>query len=151
MFRTEGFIILNWDMEKEKILEICNALSKGNLMETLEMEFVDVGDDFLSARMPVTPRVHQLDGVLHGGATVALAETVGSAAVSVLNRDANVSTVGIEISANHVRSVRSGYVTATARPIHSGKTIQLWEIKVVDEDDNLISHCKLSTFSRPKK
>ncbi len=151
MFRTEGFIILNWDMEKEKILEICNALSKGNLMETLEMEFVDVGDDFLSARMPVTPRVHQLDGVLHGGATVALAETVGSAAVSVLNRDANVSTVGIEISANHVRSVSSGYVTATARPIHSGKTIQLWEIKVVDEDDNLISHCKLSTFSRPKK
>lgn len=151
MFRTEGFIILNWDMEKEKILEICNALSKGNLMETLEMEFVDVGDDFLSARMPVTPRVHQLDGVLHGGATVALAETVGSAAVSVLNRDTNVSTVGIEISANHVRSVSSGYVTATARPIHSGKTIQLWEIKVVDEDNNLISHCKLSTFSRPKK
>ena len=151
MFRTEGFIILNWDMEKEKILEICNALSKGNLMETLEMEFVDVGDDFLSARMPVTPRVHQLDGVLHGGATVALAETVGSAAVSVLNRDASVSTVGIEISANHVRRVSSGYVTATARPIHSGKTIQLWEIKVVDEDDNLISHCKLSTFSRPKK
>ena len=138
-------------MEKEKILEICNALSKGNLMETLEMEFVDVGDDFLSARMPVTPRVHQLDGVLHGGATVALAETVGSAAVSVLNRDTNVSTVGIEISANHVRSVNSGYVTATARPIHSGKTIQLWEIKVVDEDNNLISHCKLSTFSRPKK
>jgi len=151
LFRTEGFIILNWDMEKEKILEICNALSKGNLMETLEMEFVDVGDDFLSARMPVTPRVHQLDGVLHGGATVALAETVGSAAVSVLNRDTNVSTVGIEISANHVRSVSSGYVTATARPIHSGKTIQLWEIKVVDEDNNLISHCKLSTFSRPKK
>ena len=151
MFRTEGFIILNWDMEKEKILEICNALSKGNLMETLEMEFVDVGDDFLSARMPVTPRVHQLDGLLHGGATVALAETVGSAAVSVLNRDSNVSTVGIEISANHVRSVSSGYVTATARPMHSGKTIQLWEIKVVDEDNNLISHCKLSTFSRPKK
>ena len=137
-------------MEKEKILEICNVLSKGNLMETLEMEFVDVGDDFLSARMPVTPRIHQLDGVLHGGATVALAETVGSAAVSVLNRDANVSTVGIEISANHVRSVSGGYVIATARPIHMGKTIQLWEIKVVDEDNKLISHCKLSTFSRQK-
>ena len=138
-------------MEKEKILEICNALTKGNLMETLEMVFVDVGDDFLSARMPVTPRVYQLDGVLHGGATVALAETVGSAAVSVLNRDVNVSTVGIEISANHVRSVSSGYVTATARPLHMGKTIQLWEIKVVDDDNNLISHCKLSTFSRPNK
>ena len=138
-------------MEKEKILEICNALTKGNLMETLEMEFVDVGEDFLSARMPVTPKVHQLDGVLHGGATVALAETVGSAAVSVLNRDPKISTLGIEISANHVKSVRSGYVTATAKPLSMGKTIQLWEIRVVDEEDNLISHCKLSTFSRPKK
>ena len=137
--------------DKEKILLMCNAFSKNTLMETLEMEFVDVGDDFLSARMPVIPRVHQLDGVLHGGATVALAETVGSAAVSVLNRDANVSTVGIEISANHVKSVRSGYVTATARPLHMGKTIQLWEIKVVDDDNNLISHCKLSTSSRQKK
>jgi len=138
-------------MEKEKILEICNALTKGNLMETLEMEFVDVGEDFLSARMPVTPKVHQLDGVLHGGATVALAETVGSAAVSVLNRDPKISTLGIEISANHVKSVRSGYVPATAKPLSMGKTIQLWEIRVVDEEDNLISHCKLSTFSRPKK
>ena len=138
-------------MEKEKILEICNALTKGNLMETLDIEFVDVGEDFLSARMPVTPKVHQLDGLLHGGATVALAETVGSAAVSVLNRDPKISTVGIEISANHVKSVRSGYVTATAKPLHVGKTLQLWEIRVVDQEENLISHCKLSTFSRPKK
>jgi 1,4-dihydroxy-2-naphthoyl-CoA hydrolase len=138
-------------MEKEKVLEICNALNQGNLMETLEIEFVDVGEDFLSARMPVTPKVHQLDGILHGGATVALAETVGSAAVSVLNRDPNVSTVGIEISANHVKSVSDGFVTATAKPLHMGKTIQLWEIRVVDEQNNLISHCKLSTFSRSKK
>jgi 1,4-dihydroxy-2-naphthoyl-CoA hydrolase len=92
-----------------------------------------------------------LDGLLHGGATVALAETVGSAAVSVLNRDPKISTVGIEISANHVKSVRSGYVTATAKPLHLGKTLQLWEIRVVDQEENLISHCKLSTFSRPKK
>ncbi len=138
-------------MEKQKILERCNALTKGNLMETLQIEFVDVGEDFLSARMPVSSRVHQLDGILHGGATVALAETVGSAAVAVLNRDAKVSTVGIEISANHLRSVSEGHVTATAKPIHMGKTIQLWEIKVVDHQQQLISHCKLSTFSRPKK
>jgi 1,4-dihydroxy-2-naphthoyl-CoA hydrolase len=149
--RAEGFIVLISNMEKEKVLEICNALNQGNLMETLEIEFVDVGEDFLSARMPVTPKVHQLDGILHGGATVALAETVGSAAVSVLNRDPNVSTVGIEISANHVKSVSDGFVTATAKPLHMGKTIQLWEIRVVDEQNNLISHCKLSTFSRSKK
>lgn len=138
-------------MDKEKILEICNAMVKGNLMETLDIEFVDVGADFLSARMPVTPKVHQIHGVLHGGATVALAETVGSAAVPVLSQDPNVSIVGIEISANHLKSVSSGYVTATAKPLHMGKNIQLMEIRVTDEDENLISHCKLSTFSRPKK
>lgn len=137
-------------MDKQKILEACNAFSKGSLMETLEIVFVDVGDDFLSARMPVTPRVHQLHGVLHGGATVALAETVGSAAVAVLNHNPQISTVGFEISANHVKSVRSGYVTATAKPLHMGKSIQFWEIRVVDEEENLISHCKLSTFSRSK-
>ena len=138
-------------MDKEKLLEICNAMVKGNLMETLDIEFVDVGADFLSARMPVTPKVHQIHGVLHGGATVALAETVGSAAVPVLSQDPTVSIVGIEISANHLKSVSSGYVTATAKPLRMGKNIQLMEIKVTDEDENLISHCKLSTFSRPKK
>tara|TARA_B100000035_G_C20686394_1_gene416318 strand:- start:169 stop:585 length:417 start_codon:yes stop_codon:yes gene_type:complete len=138
-------------MDKDNILRICNALVKGNLMETLAIEFMDVGTDFLSARMPVSPKVHQLDGLLHGGATVALAETVGSAAVSVLSQDPNVSTLGIEISANHLKSVRSGFVTATARPLKMGKTVQLMEIRVTDEDNNLISHCKLSTISRPKK
>ena len=138
-------------MDKEKTLEICNAMVKGNLMETLDIEFVDVGADFLSARMPVTHKVHQIHGVLHGGATVALAETVGSAAVPVLSQDPNVSIVGIEISANHLKSVSSGYVTATAKPLRMGKNIQLMEIRVTDEDENLISHCKLSTFSRPKK
>ena len=138
-------------MEKEKILEICNGMVKGNLMETLEIEFVDLGEAFLSARMPVTPKVHQIHGLLDGGATVALAETVGSAAVSVLSQDPSISTVGIEISANHLKSTSSGYVTATAKPLHMGKTIQLIEIRVVDDQDNLISHCKLSTFSLPKK
>jgi len=138
-------------MDKEKILEICNAMVKGNLMETLDIEFVNVGEDFLSARMPVTPKVHQIHGVLHGGATVALAETVGSAAVPVLSQDPNVSVVGIEISANHLKSVSSGYVTATAKPLRMGKNIQLMEIRVIDEESNLISHCKLSTFSRQQK
>ena len=138
-------------MDKEKVLKICNALIKGNLMETLEIEFVDVGEEFLSARMPVTPKVHQIHGLLHGGATVALAETVGSAAVPVLTQDPSIRVVGIEISANHLKGVSTGYVTATAKPLRMGKTIQLMEIRVTDEEDNLISHCKLSTFSRPIK
>ncbi len=74
-------------IEKEKILSFCNAIANGNLMETLGIEFVDVGEDFLSARMPVTQKVYQPDGVLHGGAKLVLAETVGSAAVAVFNRD----------------------------------------------------------------
>jgi uncharacterized protein (TIGR00369 family) len=138
-------------MEKEKILALCNAIAKGNLMETLEIKFVDVGEDFLAARMPVNQKVYQPDGILHGGATVALAETVGSAAVAVFNRDHGVITRGIEISANHVKSVKEGHVIATARPIHLGGTTQLWEIKVTDDDNNLISLCKLTTITLDKR
>ena len=138
-------------VEKQKILSFCNSIAKGNLMETLEIEFVDVGEDFLAARMPVTQKVFQPEGILHGGATVALAETVGSAAVAVFNRDPGVITRGIEISANHVKSVKEGYVTGTARPIHLGRTTQLWEIKVTDDDNNLISLCKLTTITLDKR
>ena len=138
-------------VEKQKILSFCNSIAKGNLMETLEIEFVDVGEDFLAARMPVTQKVYQPEGILHGGATVALAETVGSAAVAVFNRDPDIITRGIEISANHVKSVKEGYVTGTARPIHLGRTTQLWEIKVTDDDNNLISLCKLTTITLDKR
>lgn len=137
-------------MDKKQILAMSNALRKNTLMETLEIEYVDIGEDFLTARMPVTKKVHQPDGVLHGGATAALAESVGSAAVFVLNQDPSILVRGIEITANHVKSISSGYVFAKAKVIHKGKTIQLWEIKVTDEKDQLISLCKLTTYSRKK-
>ena len=139
-------------MDKEKLLAFFNAATPNTLMETLAIEFVDLGDDWITARMPVTTKVHQPDGVLHGGATVALAESVGSVAVFVLNQDRNILVRGIEISANHVKSIATGFVYATARPIHNGRTIQLWEIRVTDEEDTLISLCKLTTYKRdPKK
>ena len=138
-------------MDKNKILEMSNAICKDTLMETLEIDFIDVGEDFLTARMPITVKVHQPDGVLHGGATAALAESVGSAAVFVLNKNPKAIVRGIEISANHLKSVSSGYVVATARPINLGKTIQLWEIKIEDEDKQLISLCKLTTYTRYKE
>ncbi|MFD0797414.1 PaaI family thioesterase [Maribacter chungangensis] len=135
---------------KEKILNICNASSKNTLMETLEIEYVDVGEDFLVGRMPVNPRVHQPDGVLHGGAMVALAESVGSAA-SYIFLDAQQFVVrGIEISANHVKSIVSGHVFAKATFIHKGRTTQLWDIKITDEADQLISVCKLTTIALPR-
>ena len=138
-------------MEKEQILSITNEICKNTLMETLMIEFIDAGENFLKARMPVNNKVHQPDGVLHGGATAALAESVGSAAVFILNKDPNIQVRGIEITANHLKSVSKGFVYATASPLHQGKTIQLWDIRVEDENSNLISICRLTTFKKSKK
>lgn len=138
-------------MEKEQILALCNASSKNTLMETLNIEYVDVGEDFIVARMPVTPKVHQPDGVLHGGATAALAESIGSVAVFVFSKEPDAVVRGIEISANHLKSVSSGYVYATASPVHLGRTIQLWEIRVTNEAEELISICKLTTYKRKQQ
>ncbi len=136
---------------QEKIIRICNDIRKDTLMDTLEIEYIDVGEDYLTAKMPVTAKVHQPDGVLHGGASVALAESVGSAA-SYVFLDGNKFVVrGIEISANHLRSIREGYVFAKATIIHKGRTTQLWEIRITDEEGQLISLCKLTTIALPKE
>ncbi|HMB99981.1 MAG TPA: hotdog fold thioesterase [Flavobacteriaceae bacterium] len=137
-------------LSKEEFLAQANAASKGTLMEALDIEFIDFGDDYVTAKMPVTPRVHQPDGVLHGGATVALAESVGSFASHVFANLEEKFVRGIEISANHIKSVRSGFVYAKATFIHRGRTTQLLDIKVTDDDGNLISLCKLTTISLPK-
>lgn len=136
---------------KEKILAICNQSCKNTLMETLDIEYVDVGEDFLVGRMPVSPKVHQPDGVLHGGAMVALAESVGSAASYIFLDAQQYMVRGIEISANHVKSIVSGYVFATARFVHKGRTTQVWEIRITDAQDQLISICKLTTIALPRK
>ena len=137
--------------DKERILNYCNEVSKNTLMETLNIKYVDAGEGFLVATMPVNSSVHQPMGLLHGGATVALAESVGSAA-SFLFVNTEISEVrGIEIAANHVKSKRNGIVTATARIVHQGKSIHLWEIKITDENDNLISVCKLTNMVLPKR
>ncbi|MEH6763248.1 MAG: hotdog fold thioesterase [Aequorivita antarctica] len=135
----------------EEILAGCNKMCQNTLMETLRIEFTEVGDDFIIARMPVTPRVHQPDGVLHGGASVALAESVGSAgAYFFLNSD-EIVIRGIEIAANHVKSVRDGYVYAHATIVHKGRTTQLWQIKITNEAGELVSLVKLTTLTLPKK
>lgn len=138
------------DRTEKEILEQCDAMCKSTLMETLDISFYEVGENYLSAKMPVTPRVHQPDGVLHGGAMVALAESVGSAASYIFLNSKDFHIRGIEISANHVKSIRNGYVFARAEIIHMGRTTQLWDIKIRDEEDNLISVVKLTTISLPK-
>jgi uncharacterized protein (TIGR00369 family) len=137
--------------DKAKILQNCNDFSKNTLMETLEIEFIDVGEDFLKAKMPVNSRIHQPMGLLHGGASVALAESVGSAASMLFVNAEKQEVRGIEISANHLRSKREGTVFATAKIIHQGRSIHLWEIKIEDEEGKLICLCKLSNIVLPKK
>lgn len=138
-------------MDKEKTLLALNSLNKNTLMETLKIEFVDVGEDFLKAKMPVNTAVYQPFGILHGGATAALAETVGSCA-SALFVDTKTKIVkGIELSINHIKSVKEGFVFGIGKPIHKGRTTHLWEIKIVDEKDNLISICKLTNIVLDKK
>ncbi|RTY73514.1 PaaI family thioesterase [Flavobacterium sp. GSP27] len=137
--------------DKEKILQYCNHISKNTLMQTLNIEYTDAGEDFLVATMPVNPSVHQPMGLLHGGASVALAESVGSAA-SMLYVNSELSEVrGIEISANHLKAKRDGIVTATARIVHKGRSIHLWEIRITDENNTLISLCKLTNMILPKR
>ena len=138
-------------MTKEEILELSRKVSKNTLMETLDIEFTEVGEDYLVARMPVTPKVHQPDGVLHGGASVALAESVGSLASYVFMNTDEFFVRGIEISANHVKSISEGFVFAKATYIHKGRTTQLWNIRITDAQDNLISIVKLTTIALPKK
>lgn len=139
------------NLTKEQILEQLANSCKNTLMETLDIQYIDFGEDYLVAQMPVTPRVHQPDGVLHGGAMVALAESVGSAASFMFLDGESMYVRGIEISANHVKSKREGMVYAKATFIHKGRTTQLWNIDVVDEEDILISKVKLTTIALPKK
>ena len=137
-------------LSREEVLARANAICKNTLMETLNIEFVDFGDDFVMTKMPVNSRVHQPDGVLHGGATVALAETTGSFAAEMFMNLSEVFIRGIEISANHVKSVREGFVYAKATFIHKGRTTQLLDIRITDDNDNLVSLCKLTTVSLPR-
>ncbi len=132
--------------EKKEILEAFNIRCKGTLMETLEISYVDVGDDFLVAKMPVNSRVYQPFGILHGGATAALAESVGSAASSFFVDSKRFIVKGIELSINHVKSVSEGEVIATAKVLHKGRTTHLWEIKVRNEKGDLISVSKLTNI-----
>jgi uncharacterized protein (TIGR00369 family) len=137
--------------DKNKILQLCNDWCKNTLMNTLEIEYIDAGEDFLTAKMPVNSRVHQPLGLLHGGATVALAESVGSAASLLFINAEKQEARGIEISANHLRSKREGTVFCTAKILHQGRSIHLWEIKITDEEGKLISLCKLTNMILPRR
>ncbi len=115
-----------------------NAFSRNTLVEHLGIQITALGDDSIEAKMPVDHRTHQPYGLLHGGASVALAETLGSVAAHCTVDDQNKYCVGLEINANHIKSVKTGFVTGVARPIHIGGRTQVWEIRITNEQQELV-------------
>ena len=123
-----------------------------NILDQLGIEFTEIGDDYLIARMPVDERTHQIHGILHGGATCVLAETAGSFASLMCIDPDHKYAVGSQISANHLRPVSSGYVYAHCTPVHIGRAKHVWDIKVTDDRDKLIAKCELpcAVIDKPK-
>lgn len=121
-----------------------NASSANTMMETLGIRFTAIGDDWLQGTMPVDARTHQPYGLLHGGASVALAETLGSTAAMLTLDPDQQRVVGLDINANHVRGVRSGIVTGTAKMLHIGRTTQVWEIRIENEEGALVCISRLT-------
>ncbi|MFT6998290.1 MAG: 1,4-dihydroxy-2-naphthoyl-CoA hydrolase [Cryomorphaceae bacterium] len=140
----------NKRVDKTAILKKANKMNKNTLMETLGIVFTDFGEDFVEATMPVNSRVHQPVGLLHGGATAALAESLGSLGSFIMVGEEAAGVVGIEINANHIRSIKEGLVTARGTLLHKGRKTHVWDIKVTDEKDRLISVCRLTNMILPK-
>lgn len=125
-------------------LEALNSLSADTLASTLGIEITEIGPDFMRARMPVDGRTVQPFRQLHGGASVALAETLGSIASFALVNPATQNAVGLEINANHLRAVTGGYVHATASPLHIGRRTHVWDIRIVDDSERLVCVCRFT-------
>ncbi len=128
-------------------LESLNAFGKNTLPGHIGIEFTELGEDFLIARMPVDSRTHQPFGILHGGASVVLAETIGSvASMLCLENPEQQKAVGLEINANHLRAVKTGWVYGKVTPIHIGAKTHVWDIKITNEDNKLVCICRLTTM-----
>lgn len=137
--------------KKDLTIEEIQPLGKNTMGEHLGMLFTEVGEDYLKATMPVDHRTKQPYGLLHGGASVALAETLGSVGAALVVDHTKLICVGQEINANHLRSVRSGYVTGIAKPVHIGASSQVWEIKIYDEREKLVCISRLTVAVLKRK
>lgn len=129
-----------------KILEEINKMRKNTLMETLNIKYIEIGENFLIAKMPITKKIHQPFGLLHGGATIALAESVGSMLSYYVINNKKLCICCIEISANHFISKQHGIIFAKARLIYKGKKIHFIQTKIFDIKQNIISQCKMTNF-----
>ena len=131
-------------MNKQEIIDRIHSRSTSTMVENLGIEIIDVGQNFISGKMPVDERTKQPFGLLHGGASVALAETLGSVGAGMQIDHSSQSVVGIEINANHLKSVKSGWVFGTATAVRIGRKIQVWEIDIKDKNDNYVCKSRLT-------
>jgi len=137
--------------KKEVNIEKLNQFSVNTMNDLLGIKFTEVGENYMKATMPVDDRTRQAYGIMHGGASAALAETVGSVASVMVVDPEKFICVGVEINANHIRSVRDGFVTATVVPLHLGLSSHVWEIKINDQQNNLVCVSRLTVFVKKKK
>lgn len=126
--------------------EMLNSNKSEDMVAHLAIEFTEVGDDFIAGKMPVDHRTRQPFGILHGGAHVVLAETLGSVGANLTLDTTKAHAVGLDINSNHIKSIREGYVYGIAKPIHIGGTTQVWEIKISDEMGILLNISRLTMF-----
>ena len=138
-------------MFTEEMIARANAMCPGTLMETLGITYVASAPGTFAATMPVAPRTHQPMGLLHGGATAALAESLGSAGSALLIDLATQGVVGIEVNANHIKGLRSGSVTATGTLAHQGRSTHVWDIRVTDESGALVALCRITNLIITKR
>lgn len=133
-------------------VEQLNVAGRNTLLESLGIRVIEIGADYVRGTMPVDARTHQPYGLLHGGASVALAETLGSTAAALCLENPQQGVVGLDINANHVRAVTHGIVTGTARALHVGRATQVWEIRIEDEQQRLvcISRLTMAVVPRPQ-
>jgi 1,4-dihydroxy-2-naphthoyl-CoA hydrolase len=132
-------------------VEILNKMGRDTMLEHIGIEFTEVGRDFIKAKMPVDHRTHQPYGLLHGGASLTLAETLGSVAAHTVINNPDYYTVGQEINANHIRSIKSGFVYGITKPVHIGKRSHVWSIEITDEEGKLVCISRITMAVIDKK
>jgi 1,4-dihydroxy-2-naphthoyl-CoA hydrolase len=137
--------------KKDIDIEKLNQFSVNTMNEILGIRITEIGENYLKGTMPVDKRTHQAYGILHGGASAALAETLGSVGSVIVVDPEQFICVGVEINANHIRSVREGLVTGTAIPLHLGASSHVWDIKIVDKNEKLVCASRLTVFVKRKK
>jgi 1,4-dihydroxy-2-naphthoyl-CoA hydrolase len=137
--------------DKKLTLDKFRSIGENTMAEYLGIEWVDLGNDYMKAKMPVDHRTKQPYGLLHGGASCVLSETIGSIASAMVIDHSKFICVGLEINANHVRSARQGYVTGIATPLHLGSNTHVWDIKIYDEMEKLICVSRLTVAVIPRK